>query len=68
MEISEKKADLKFLVLLHLKFLKVNNFFSKLRMIDISEFQSQHNAIDLPIFLNSCMKNIEFAKDQLAKK
>ena len=37
-------------------------------MIDITEFQTQQNAIDLPIFLNSCMKNIEFAKDQLAKK
>ena len=37
-------------------------------MIDVSEFQQQTNALDLPMFLNSCMKNIEFAKDQLAKK
>jgi dynein heavy chain len=37
-------------------------------MIDITEFQAQQNALELPIFLNSCMKNIEFAKDTLAKK
>lgn len=37
-------------------------------MIDITEFQSQQNSLDLPIFLNTCMKNIEYAKDQLAKK
>ena len=42
--------------------------FSKLRMIDINEIQTQQNSIDLPVFLNSCMKNIDFAKDQLAKK
>jgi dynein heavy chain len=37
-------------------------------MIDITEFQAQKNSLDLSIFLNSCMKNIEFAKDTLAKK
>jgi hypothetical protein len=37
-------------------------------MIDITEFQAQQNSIELTIFLNSCMKNIEYAKDQLAKK
>ncbi len=37
-------------------------------MIDISEFQSQTNSMELSVFLNACMKNIEFAKDQLAKK
>jgi dynein heavy chain len=37
-------------------------------MIDITEFQAQQNSLDLSIFLNSCMKNIEFAKDTLAKK
>jgi len=37
-------------------------------MIDISEFQSQVNSMELPVFLNACMKNVEFAKDQLAKK
>lgn len=37
-------------------------------MVDITEFQAQQNAIELAIFLNSCMKNVEFAKDQLAKK
>jgi hypothetical protein len=37
-------------------------------MIDIAEFQSQKSSNDLNIFLNSCMKNIEYAKDQLAKK
>ena len=42
--------------------------YNKLRMIDINEFRSMKNAIDLPFFLNSCMKNIEYAKDQLAKK
>lgn len=42
--------------------------FDKLRMIDITEFQNELSALDLPIFMNTCMKNIEFAKDQLAKK
>ena len=42
--------------------------FNKLRMIDIGEFQNQTNSLDLPLFLNSCMKSVEFAKDQLAKK
>jgi dynein heavy chain len=42
--------------------------FNRLRMIDITEFQNQINSIELTIFLNSCMKNIDFAKDQLAKK
>lgn len=37
-------------------------------MIDINEFGMQTNSIDLTIFLNTCKKNIEFAKDQLAKK
>lgn len=37
-------------------------------MIDISEFQVLTNAQELPVFLNACMKNVEFAKDQLAKK
>ncbi len=41
---------------------------SKLRMIDITEFQVQQTAIELPIFLNTCMKNVEYAKEQLAKK
>lgn len=42
--------------------------FDKLRMIDISEFQNEQSSLDLPIFMNTCMKNIDFAKDQLAKK
>ena len=37
-------------------------------MIDITEFQNQSNSLDLSVFLNSCMKSVEFAKDQLAKK
>ena len=37
-------------------------------MIDITEFQAHQNALELPIFLNTCMKNVEFAKEQLAKK
>jgi hypothetical protein len=37
-------------------------------MIDISEFQALQSSIDLTVFLSSCMKNIEYAKDQLAKK
>ena len=37
-------------------------------MIDISEFQSLQTSIDLTTFLSNCMKNIEYAKDQLAKK
>jgi hypothetical protein len=41
---------------------------SKLRMIDIVEFQTKQNALELPAFLNSCMKSIESAKDQLARK
>lgn len=37
-------------------------------MIDINEFRSMTTSIELPNFLNLCMKNIEYAKDQLAKK
>lgn len=44
------------------------NSFNKLRMIDINEYQVQINSLELPIFLNSCIKNVEYAKDQIAKK
>ena len=37
-------------------------------MIDITEFQSQQNAIDLRLFIDTCIKNVDYAKDQLAKK
>jgi dynein heavy chain, axonemal len=41
---------------------------SKLRMIDIEEFKSLQSSIELPIFLSSCKKSVEYAKEQLNKK
>ena len=37
-------------------------------MIDIGEYQSQAESIELTTFLSSCMKNIEYVKEQTAKK
>ena len=42
--------------------------FNGLRMIDITEFQAQPTAIELTLFLNTCMKNIDHAKGQLSQK
>ena len=37
-------------------------------MIDITEFQSQQNSIDLKQFIDTCIKSVENGKDLLAKK
>lgn len=37
-------------------------------MIDITEFQSQQNSIDLRQFIDTCVKSVENGKDLLAKK
>lgn len=43
-------------------------FYSKLRMVDRHEFQELEKSMELSAFLNSCMRQIESAKDQLSKK
>jgi hypothetical protein len=37
-------------------------------MVDTVYFRDQANSIDLTVFLSACMKSIESAKDELAKK
>ena len=43
-------------------------FFSKLRMIDISEFKNRTDAMELHLFQNLCMRHVDAAKEKLLKK
>lgn len=42
--------------------------FRKLRFIDIEEFHSREESMELGIFQNLCMRHIEAAKEKLLKK